>query len=274
MIKWLLLIFLFWIPAFAAQKAVVVTEGTIVYKGPSFDAPILGYFSAGKKITLSNKLFGAFYKVRFNQGVIGYVSDIDVKTDGNKNNSGNLFPEQTEDEKSQNRPYFGTTHAGLLFGMVDYEDTVGDYTGSSQTNFIGATLTTPLSFFDGAFLFSMNFLYSLEFPEFYSNISLQEPDGFVLIGDMQLLYPLFSVLNRKLTGFIGAGMGVTYTDVDLVQEIGGDLKLIPTSSAKVGGVFSAGLVYQMASWALRFEPKYYYEENAYLGITGSLAFQF
>lgn len=274
MIKWLLLIFLYCIPSFAAQRASVVTEGAIVYKGPSFDAPILGYFSAGKKIMLSNKLFGAFYKVRFKQGVIGYISDIDVRTEGGKASSGNFFPEQGEEGSSNKaRPFFGSTHVGLLFGMIDYQDTIGNFTGNSQTNFIGATLTTPLSFFDGAFLLGANVLYSLEVPEFYSQISDKPPEGFVLIGDVQLMYPLFSILSRKLTGYVGAGLGVTYTSVDLVQDIGGP-KLVPTSSAKVGGVFSGGLVYKLSKMALRFEPKYYYEENAYFGITASLAFQF
>jgi hypothetical protein len=274
MIKWFVLILLFSLPSFAAQKASVVTEGSIVYKGPSFDAPILGYFSAGKKVTVSNKLFGAFYKVRFKQGVIGYISDIDVRVEGGKSNPNSYFAEQTEGSDSKSRPFFGSTHLGLLFGMVDYEDTVGGFTGNSQTNFIGLAFTTPLSFFDGAFLLSANVLYSLEVPEFYSQISERTPEGFVVLGDVQLLYPLFSIMDRKLAGYVGAGVGVTYTNVDLAQEISGDLKLIPTSSAKVGGVFSAGLIYKFSKMALRFEPKYYYEENAYLGITASLAFQF
>ncbi|MCB0347825.1 MAG: SH3 domain-containing protein [Bdellovibrionales bacterium] len=274
MVKWLFIFFLFSSTALASQKGTVITEGAIVYKGPSFDAPILGYFSAGKKVSLSNKLFGAFYKVRFKQGVIGYISDIDVRPENGRPGADNFFPDSNNEEKNKKRPFFGSTHIGLLFGMVDYEDTVGGFTGNSQTNFIGGTLTTPFSFFDGAFLLSLNVLYSLEVPDFYSKISLNAPDGFVVIGDIGLLYPFADFFKRKLTAFIGAGVGVTYTDVELVQEISGDTKLVPTSSAKVGGVFSGGLVYKFSSLALRFEPKYYYEENAYLGITASLSFQF
>jgi hypothetical protein len=271
----LLLIFFFLSsPLQAAQKATVVTEGAIVYKGPSFDAPILGYFSSGKKVSLSNKLFGAFYKVRFKQGVIGYISDIDVRTENGKNNPENLFASGADEERPLNQPFFGSTYLGLQYAAIDYEDTVGGFTGNAQTNFIGGTLTTPLSFFDGAFLLSMSALYSLETPSFYTKISKVEPEGFVIIGDIQLLYPLFSVSKRRLTGFIGAGMAVAYTSVDLVQEIDGGDKLVPTSSAKIGGSFSAGLLYQFPKIAFRFEPKYYYEENAYLGITASLAFQF
>lgn len=268
------MIFFFSVQVLAAQKGSVVTEGAIVYKGPSFDAPILGYFSAGKKVSLSNKLFGAFYKVRFNQGVIGYISDIDVRPDNAKAGADSFFPGSNNEEKDKDRPFFGSTHIGLTYAMVGFEDTVGGFTGNSQTNFIGGVLTTPFSFFDGSTLLSMNVLYSLEVPQFYSKISQNAPEGFVILGDVSLLYPIASFLNRKLTAFVGAGLAFGYTDVDLVQEIGGGPKLVPVASAKVGGVFAGGLVYKFSSFALRFEPKYYYEENAYLGITSSLSFQF
>ncbi len=273
MIKWLFLFFFFSTQVFAAQKGSVVTEGAIVYKGPSFDAPILGYFSAGKKVSLSNKLFGAFYKVRFKQGIIGYISDIDVRPDNAKAGS-DFFPGSENEEKNKDRPFFGSTHIGITYAMIGFEDTVGGFTDNSQTSFIGGVLTTPFTFLDGSTLLSVNVLYSLEVPQFYSKISKNAPEGFVIIGDISLLYPLASFLDRKLTAFVGAGLGLAYTDVDLVQEIGGSPKLVPTSSAKIGGVFSGGLVYKFSSFALRFEPKYYYEENAYLGITSSLSFQF
>ena len=67
------------LPLQAAQMAEVIIDGAMVYKQGDFGSPVLGYLRKGKKVKVSNKTYGPFYKVKLRQGVIGYISDIDVQ---------------------------------------------------------------------------------------------------------------------------------------------------------------------------------------------------
>tara|TARA_B100001248_G_C27399150_1_gene468475 strand:+ start:9904 stop:10719 length:816 start_codon:yes stop_codon:yes gene_type:complete len=270
--RWLFLLsfFLFSAPLLAAQNAVVVTEGAIVYKGNSFDAPILGYFSAGKKIRISNKVYGAFYRVRFKQGVIGFISDIDVKVEGQEFQPGIYDKQKGRKSLSRNRPYLGGSYWGLQYASIDFADTVNGVSNSSATSFIGGNFSFPMSFFDGSFTLSISGLYSLETPSLYKQQADNDPSGFVLLGDAQLLYGLYSAMQRKFSVFLGAGFTAHYTDIDYIQSS----QQVKVSSATFGGVFSLGAAYRFSNFVVKFEPKYFLEEDSYLGmhLSGMMAF--
>jgi len=263
MFKLSILLSLFFAVSFAqaAQNAVVTTEGAIVYRNNNFDAPILGYFSAGKKVRISNKTYGAFYRVGFKQGKIGYISDIDLQVEGKTFQPRGSLAQKNLAEKR--RPYLGGKFFGLRFENINYADTVGAFNGSSTTSFIGGALSFPMAtFFDGAFTVAMNGLYSLQTPELYTALSSSDPSGFVIIGDIQLLYGMMSLLGRKLDIYLGAGVTAGYTDIVVTQSN----SEVPISSASIGGIFSIGMAYQFSSFAVKFEPRYYVEEDSYLGL--------
>ncbi len=83
----------------AARSAEVITDGAMVYEKADFDSTVVGYLQRGQKVRVSNRPKGAFYRVQFSQGVIGYISDVDVKVAGGKS-SGQA---SEDDNKSRKR---------------------------------------------------------------------------------------------------------------------------------------------------------------------------
>lgn len=64
---------------YAAQLAEVSIDGAMVYKNSNFDAPVIAYLKKAKRVKISSRKYGAFYRVLLKPGLIGYISDIDVK---------------------------------------------------------------------------------------------------------------------------------------------------------------------------------------------------
>ena len=83
----------------AARSAEVITDGAMVYEKADFDSTVVGYLQRGQKVRVSNRPKGAFYRVQFSQGVIGYISDVDVKVEGGKSSE----QASEDDNKSRKR---------------------------------------------------------------------------------------------------------------------------------------------------------------------------
>ena len=60
------------------QTATVITDGSMVYKDPNFDAAVMVTLEMGKKIRISKGKRGTFYRVLVKPGVAGWISDVDV----------------------------------------------------------------------------------------------------------------------------------------------------------------------------------------------------
>ena len=111
--KKFLLIFLFMLNplVFAAQEAVVTTDGAMVYRKGNFDSQVIGYLRSGQKVRVSSKIFGgAFYKVQFKQGVLGYIADTDIEVSGKTQAAS-----RTAKKEIKNKSFIGKSSLGRRF---------------------------------------------------------------------------------------------------------------------------------------------------------------
>lgn len=260
-------------PIFAAQRAEVIIDGAMVYKKGDFGAPVLGYLRKGKLVKISNKNYGPFYKVKLRQGVIGYISDIDIRIvsgPGGRKLRTAKNPRNRRSSKSK-RPQKDArvkSYWGLSLAMVNFTDrfkvTSGiestEATYSSQTMFLMLNRTAPFSFLDGVVNLDFNLGISAATPSIYTDISSQS-SGYVLLTDVSLMMPLHFLRGKNFFTYFGAGLMASHSIIDLYLNG----TTLPIGKTRVGASITGGGAYTMGKFLFKFEPKYYFEEERYLG---------
>lgn len=258
------------VPVFAAQNVTVTTDGAMVYKAANFDAPVIGYFSAGKRVRVSTKKFGgAFHRVRFRQGVLGYISDVDFRAIGSAQVE-KKKEDKVEEEKPQKpkrlKPLIARTYLGAGIGITQYTEIINKTEFKEPLTVFGLKYTTPFSVLDGPFLLDAQVFGSPSAPKYYDQFSTSAPKGFVLIGAIQILYPLSEFSARRGLFYVGAGPSFSYTNA-LLEYSGSKLDL---TELRAGVVFSAGLAFDMGGPIFKLEPKFFVEKASYSSLEAAI----
>lgn len=277
----------------AAQSAVISVDGAMIYKSASFDAPIIAYMQKGKKVRVSSKTYGPFYKVRVRSGMIGFISDIDVEVSKSKRRSkkgqrkkrkkgskgdtekeekdkSDIFAEDdTEEERPHRRkPIFATRYVGLLLNNVNYKEEIFNQELSSNELTYGVKLTGPNILLSGPLTLDLSLIFSLSAPSYYEGISSVDPSGFLFFADLNLIFPYIENDNWSL--YFGAGPVIIVSNFDIA--IGN--QALELQELKLGGSFTVGAAYRWRKFIVKFEPKYYLEQNKYFSFLGSIQREF
>lgn len=256
----------------AARRAIVIIDGAMVYKRGDFGAPVLGYLRKGKKVKVSNKTYGAFYKVKLRQGVIGYISDVDVKVEGGKA-IGSSRRKSRASKRSRKRPVIAGRKLGLGFATVNFADRFKlsgsgeEVSRTSQAMLVSFKYTKPMDWFDGAMLSDFSAGMSVATPSLYENFSLEKPTGFIAVGDYSILIPVHSMTSSRSSLYWGAGIGFSYSNVNLTAVVNSTQTSIPVAELRMGGSLTAGYALRLgSSYLFKFEPKFYMEKETYYGL--------
>lgn len=254
--------------ASAAQSATVVTDGAMVYKKKDFDSSVVGYLRAGEKVRISTKKFGPFYRIQFKQGILAYISDVDVQTEG----SDSLPTSKKSNSDGRTKSFISKTYLGLSYGMLNYSEVFQSRNESESLSFFGLKYTAPAKYITGPFVFDANLLYHSGYPSYYNMTSpaSQGLAGKILMMDAQVLYSLAEGTKRTFSAYLGGGLALSYSSFDV--EISGSKQNL--SDILVGGVLTGGIGYQTGKFAFKFEPKYYAMKSNYLAIVGSVQYEF
>jgi len=256
-----------------AQKAMVVTEGAIVYRKADFDAPVIGYFQRGRKVAISTKRFGAFYRVKFKQGLMGYISDVDVAFDGK-----GKMPELKRDPKNPDKeiraakpkksPPWQATAIGPVVGMIQYTELISQSELSSKITGFGVQLSMPFTLLDGPFSLETTFLYHSGAPSYYEQVSSTAPTGTIMFLDSVLTFPLSNF--DGIAGAISVGAGPLINQSAIEATIGGQAKDL--KETKLGISVIGGASYRLNRLILKAEAKYFVEKASYFGFIGGLQY--
>lgn len=261
----LALLILFPIFASAAQNAIVTTDGAMVYRKADFDAQVIGYMRSGQKVRISSKTFGgAFYKIQFKQGVLGYIADTDVESEGR---SSSQPKSSKKDIKSKS--FIGKTYLGVNVASLNFSEVFNQSSASDDLIFFGAKFTTPLKFLTGPFVLDTNFLYHQGYPSYYDTVGTRGESGRIALLDASVMYSLFESSGRSFWVYFGAGPLISYSS--FVVEINSSKKDL--TEVQFGGSITAGAAVKFGSLAFKFEPKYFFLETSYFGFLGSLQFE-
>jgi hypothetical protein len=248
-----------------------------IYRDADFDSPIIAHLSSGKTYEISRKKFNqAFYRIRFQPSLLGYVSDADVRVvsapRAGTTPGVTALPTKTTGAK-QIKPFQYTQYAGLQLSSVNYlEETMA---GKREENlsFFGVKVSGPNVVVAGEMPTELNVLFYLGAPAYYQRITGRNADGWILLMDFrfQNYYPQ----SKNTLLFGGFGPLVKYSKLNL--GLGDAATKVTSYSAEdlvLGGVFNVGLAQRLGRVALRGEAQYFWEKTRYLGLGLSLQFAF
>lgn len=269
--------------AFAAQDAVVVTEGAIVYNKANFDSTVLGYLRAGETVRISDKTIGAFYRVRF-KNQTAYVSDVDVRIEGaavsslpDEQSSSPFFQDEGQDEENPSFPRQGqrqpgkhltkVKQIGIVASYVRYFDHITNLTDRETVNAqtsrgvfsYGLKFTLPSATLSSRLLWDISTHVSLQAPPGYSS-------SFSAYLDPHFLFFLDTILPNNGFLFVGLGPSFTYWNVKKNEN-----DQNPITGYGFNVVLSAHFGIRIKAIAFKIEPRYYLLNAArYFAILASL----
>lgn len=256
---------------FASQMGVIVEVEANVYQAASFDAPVIATLPKGTKLPMSEKVFGAFYKVLVKKGVYGFVSDVEIAP-----LQGQKVTEQTSEKKNKaknnnvhkpkikkQKPFWMTRYLGASVGWLTFnEDILG---GNQHDNLImyGLKITGNDILFDGPPM-EVNLLIHSGAPAYYRTITGHEAKGMMTLFDASLLFMLDSGKNKMI--YLGLGPMMMFSNFDITAGS----TPFSLQQMRLGMVGNIGVAVRLGSVAIRGEWKLYKEKYTYSGVYGSL----
>jgi hypothetical protein len=286
MIRWIGAILFLPLVLFAQSKsypyrAQTISEEVPVYRDADFDSPVIATLPEGKTFEVSHRKFNeAFFRLRVKPGVLGYVSDADVKTffasgekKAGKVRKKSQKPDEPQDKKAQ-RPFQFTQYGGFQYAMIQYqEDTMGDRR-KEDLGFFGAKISGPNLIIEGEIPTEMNFLFHYGAPSYYEKLTGKPADGWILL--MDFLFQNYYPQSKNTMAFFGFGPVLKYSkfNATLTDPTTGKASDYNLEDFSFGAVFNAGAAVRFRQMALRAEAQYYWEKMSYLGLSLSLQFAF
>ncbi len=249
-----------------------------VFKEPNFDSDVLAVLSEGKIYPVSRqKVNKAFYRIRIRPGLVGYISDADVKplfslpSQKPPPKSGSRIDAEKMPEKNK-RSFQYIQYVGGQYSLINFkEDTMG-VQRQDRRSFFGLKLSGPDLVVEGAFQTDVNFQFSNGAPSYYESLTGNSADGWIMLMDFR--WQTYSPLGRDVLTFLGFGPMLRYSkfNVSLTDAVTGRSTSYSLEDIAMGAVFNLGGALRLGSIALRGEFQYYWEKLQYLG--GGLSLQF
>ncbi|OFZ12783.1 MAG: hypothetical protein A2Z20_07000 [Bdellovibrionales bacterium RBG_16_40_8] len=278
-------------PKDSGQDAKIIIDGAAIYEAPNFDAPVVEYMDSGKKVKISKKIYqsnsglGSFYKIRIRKGVFGYVTDTDVKIAGLKGKDSKAYSGddidddptkiqpmfKDDEEQEQGHTLFFARYIGVNYSSFNYNEVINNRSRTATVSLFGIKLSGPIGLLGGAPM-DMNVVFTTTAPPFYKDIATST-SGFMIIGDMLVLFPLYQ--SRSIIFEYGIGLVARYSSwgVSLINKP--DKPPVDSQEIGVGVAGKVGAALKISDQVLfRADGKYYYENSKYFGFTAALQFKY
>lgn len=282
-------------PKDSGQNAKIKVDGSAVYEAPNFDSPVLEYMDSGKTVKISKKVYpgigglGAFYKIRLNKGVYGFIADTDVQASSKKNARKNDTDEgdkKLEDEVNplQLQPSFEndnvepevpdslyfTHYLGLSYYSYNYAEKINGEIKTSAVSMFGVKRSGPTDMFGGMPL-DLNLLFTPTAPGFYDSIS-SSTSGYMIIGDALIMIPLYE--SKLSLVYYGLGVMLRHSAWEVkLRNQGGLISNIKETGFGLAGELGAA-THIGQKMVLRVDGKYYYEKEKYFSYGVALQFRY
>ena len=242
----------------------VHSEEALLYSDPNFDSRVLRQVPQGTRLQMSNRLFGAFYRVRLPDGTVGFMTDVDVKplkSGSAANKSGS--PEVSE--KSRLKPTTSLSSRRYRGGGVHWlnlrEDTMeakrqGTMLGYA-IRFWGENLLGP-----GSYPMDMSVQLFPQAPGYYSDVTQKTASGFLVLAESLLLTGSSS--SKTTSSNFGFGPFLRYSRFEV--SLPGSTTTYSLEDVILGVFLGAGVGVKWGAWHFRLDPRYYFERQQYWGL--------
>ncbi len=257
-------------------KVVVILQGALVYKEADFDAKIIGQAKRGDVFDASPKKKGYFYRIRVKPGVIGYISDVDVRITKAKKENIEVAKTKAEvkEDLTPKKPFLSRRYRGIAFEMMNYTESTLGGNRTAQVPFLGIKWSGNNTMFSGETYTDANILAAFSAPKYYETYTGNGASGWIV--NLNFLFMNSQQQGRNHFTFFGMGPMFKYShfDATLTNPTTSKNNNYALDDMAVGAVFSLGLAFDIGKCALRSEVKYYLESKQYASFGLSLQMDF
>ncbi len=278
-----LFILFFSIISAAEQKAKIVSPQVEIYSNADFDSDVLETVKAGESYSISDQVYGPFFRIKLKSGKIGYIPDTEVFIEGkgrvvpgaaevdedpflqqmttpdeepkNKkklNSKKNKQDDEEDDDDDDEREY-----SGLTVQLINYhEDTLGAVQVDDLTA-IGYKSIHDLAW---------EILVSFKAPAYYGKLLNASVKGLNVWGDFGVSNEV--PLSRRVSGRYG---GAFFTHASILS-VEAPQKTYDLQEVTVGALLEGGFLFKFKKLSYDLSLKYFFERQSYGAIGFSIFF--
>lgn len=259
----------------ASQKAVISSDESDIYADADFDSDIMDSVHKGESYLISDKTYGAFYKIKLKSGKIGYIPDNEVAINGkpfqekpfaddikiNPKNKKNSKVKKSDDEipppeEDEDDP-FDFFKQGVTLQLINYhEDTMGALRVDDLTA-IGYKSISDVSW---------EIMGAFKAPKYYAEKTGGSAQGFNLWADYGINNTV-SISKKSALRYSGLFMG-HFSQIKVATPA----KNYDLQDMSLGIVLEAGFMLQFKKITFDLSAKYFFDRNNYGGLGLSLLF--
>lgn len=247
------------------QVGRVVVEESQIYSQASFDSPVIAVLKQGTVLKMSNRLFGAFYRVRLSSGQIGYIPDTDVRS------KKHLAELKKIEQKA--RPPEARRYRGMVFNFLRFREETMESRPTAPMQMLGLRFFGPNLTEPGDYPMDLAVQVAWKAPGYYDSALGNTASGFLLLGDA-LFVSLFPN-GKSVLSFLGVGPFLKYSHFDVATTNSMGIKTnYALDDVMLGLVFGIGVGVHFQKWQIRMDLKHYWERLMYTGLQMSVLHEF
>jgi len=265
----------------AARTALIAIEGAMVYKNADFDSAVIGYLPRGKPVRISTKNFGPFHRILFREGVIGYISDVDLVTQEGVPLSALNSGEVPDDKKRRKKipreftrrqvPVGNARAIGVAVGLISYRELVNRREYSGQLRTYGLRYSSRAPFLLGPYGWDVTLLMQFSAPDYYNGALGVPAQASYYFLDAVWTFPMIDFNGKNGVLIAGIGPLLSYSEAKATLSNGQSFK---QSDTIVGASLQLGAAFRLSPVIIKGDVKYYLDKSSYLGILGSVQYEF
>ncbi len=251
-----------------SQKGIVKVDGAAIYKKPDFDSAILDYLDKGLKVVLTRKTYkgkdglGVFYKIRLGKKRYGYIVDTEVKPSLKLNvfkfkENKSFSKNNSKPEGARKAPIYFTKFIGGGINYVNFTEEYASVILSDFSTMFSLKMTGPGVLFDGPPI-DLEINLSFQPPAYYSDL-IGPTSGFYSLSSLSFVAPLHESSSSLL--FYSLGIMGVYESFSVELVPGTPLEV---EELRLGAVLGMGYAFYVGDFLLKFDAKYYYEQEKYI----------
>ncbi len=267
--------------AWSAQKAKIVGPEVEIYSDADFDADIISVVKKGESYMVSDKVQGAFYKIKLKSGKIGFIPDYEVDIEGKgrvqpkdfdemiigdevkdvdenkKSKRAKLEAKAQQEEDEDPEDELDRTYRGITLQLINYHE---DTLGGVQVDDLLAVGYKSLGDL------SWEVLAAFKPPKYYSEKLNASVNGFNLWADFGISNRM--EINRLSTLRYGAAFFAHASQIRIATPA----KTYDMQDITAGVLLEGALMVKVYRTAVDFSLKYFFDRNPYGGFGVSLMF--
>ena len=262
-------------PSGSQKGTVIVPEGTI-FQTPSFDGQVIGTVGEGQIFDISLGKLGAFYKIRIRPGLLGWISEAEIKPNAGTQMQG---PDTPPDEgtspagrsaKGDKAPVekkkviSGRRFRGLALENINYSEKTMGKIRRDVLLFYGLKFSGPNTVFSGFVETDAEILFHSGAPGYYQAATGNPASGFIMMGNFLFETTVPQGRDSMLFYGFGPNFRLSHIETSLKNDPdAGSYRAYAMDDMTIGAVFNLGATYAIGSYALRLEGRYYWETQQY-----------